>query len=141
MRRRRCWRRRCSSAPVRCLPSAPLAADDEAPGARSLGIEIGVLQPGKWNAITDVEGVLVGQVSLIDDAKGMISGVTAILPHAENVFRTRSWPASSRERFRQDDGLPAGEGTRNLETPIVLTNTLNVAAGLDGIIDYTFLLS
>lgn len=77
------------------LASGALAADDVKPRVRDLGIEIGVLQPGKWNAITDVEGVLVGQVSLIDDAKGMNTGVTAILPHAENVFQTRSRPASS----------------------------------------------
>lgn len=121
------------------LASGALAADDVKPRVRDLGIEIGVLQPGKWNAITDVEGVLVGQVSLIDDAKGMNTGVTAILPHAENVFQNKV-PAGIflGNAFGKMTGYPQVKELGNLETPIVLTNTLNVAAGLDGIIDYTF---
>lgn len=106
---------------------------------RDLGIEIGVLKPGCWNAITDVEGVLVGQVSLIDDARGMHTGVTAIVPHVENIFKNKI-PAGIflENAFGKMAGYPQVKELGNLETPIVLTNTLNVAAGLDGLIDYTF---
>ena len=57
----------------------------ERKGARELGIVIGQLEPGKYNAITDVPGVLVGQSTVIrgDDIR---TGVTAILPHGGNVF-------------------------------------------------------
>ena len=48
---------------------------------RSYGIHIGILPAGKFNAVTDVPGVKVGQVTLEDDACGMHTGVTAILPH------------------------------------------------------------
>ena len=54
---------------------------------RDLGIEIGVLQTGTNNAITDVKGVLVGQVNKHDDKKGMHTGVTAIVPHTNNIFK------------------------------------------------------
>ena len=51
--------------------SLALAADRP----RDMGIEIGVLHPGANNAITDVKGVLVGQVTLVDEKKGMHTGV------------------------------------------------------------------
>ena len=53
---------------------------------RELGISPGILPAGKWNAITDVAGVKVGHVTLIegDDVR---TGVTAILPHGENIFQ------------------------------------------------------
>ena len=54
---------------------------------RELGISFGVLPTGKNNAITDVKGVKVGQVTLIDDKKGMRTGVTAIVPHENNIFQ------------------------------------------------------
>ena len=61
---------------------------------REWGISFGVLPTGTHNAITDVKGVKVGQVTLIDDAKGMRTGVTAILPH---------------------DGNPSGRNQKNTE--------------------------
>ena len=54
---------------------------------RELGISFGILPTGKNNAITDVEGVKVGQITKIDDSKGMRTGVTAILPHTNNIFK------------------------------------------------------
>ncbi len=106
---------------------------------RDMGIEIGVLHPGTNNAITDVKGVTVGQVTMVDDAKGMHTGVTAILPHSDNIFKNKV-PAGIflGNAFGKMTGYPQVKELGNLETPIVLTNTLNVAAGIDGIIDYTF---
>ncbi len=106
---------------------------------RDLGIEIGVLQTGAHNAITDVKGVLVGQVNKHDDKKGMHTGVTAIVPHTNNIFKNKV-PAGIflANGFGKMTGYPQVKELGNLETPIVLTNTLNVAAGIDGIIDYTF---
>ena len=54
---------------------------------RELGLSFGVLPTGKNNAITDVKGVKVGQVTLIDDTRGMRTGVTAIVPHTDNIFQ------------------------------------------------------
>ena len=106
---------------------------------RDRGIEIGVLQTGTNNAITDGKGVLVGQVNKHDDKKGMHTGVTAIVPHTNNIFKNKV-PAGIflANGFGKMTGYPQVKELGNLETPIVLTNTLNVAAGIDGIIDYTF---
>ena len=57
---------------------------------RSYGIHIGILPAGKFNAVTDVPGVKVGQVTLEDDACGMHTGVTTILPHGGNVFQEKT---------------------------------------------------
>ena len=115
--------------------SMTLAADRP----RDMGIEIGVLHPGTNNAITDVKGVLVGQVTLVDEKKGMHTGVTAIVPHTDNIFKNKV-PAGVflANAFGKMTGYPQVQELGNIETPIVLTNTLNVAAGIDGIIDYTF---
>lgn len=109
------------------------------PRVRELGIEIGVLKPGRFNAITDVEGVLVGQTTLHDDALGMHTGVTAIRPHGGNVFQDKV-PVGVflGNGFGKMTGYPQMKELGTLETPIVLTNTLSVAAGLDGLIDWTF---
>ena len=106
---------------------------------RDLGIEIGVLHTGANNAITDVKGVLVGQVTMVDDKKGMHTGVTAIVPHTDNIFRNKV-PAGIflGNAFGKMTGYPQVKELGNIETPIVLTNTLNLAAAIDGIIDYVF---
>ena len=105
--------------------------------ARALGIAPGILPPGALNAITDVAGVRVGQVTLFvgDDIR---TGVTAILPHGGNLYQDKV-PA----------GLAVGNGYGKLmgstqaielgeiETPIVLTNTLAVPRAADGIFDWT----
>ena len=116
-----------------------VAVADAGERPRDMGIEIGVLKTGTNNAITDVKGVLVGQVTLVDDKKGMHTGVTAIVPHTDNIFKNKV-PAGIflANAFGKMTGYPQVKELGNLETPIVLTNTLNVAAGIDGIIDYTF---
>lgn len=109
------------------------------PRARELGIKIGVLPTGQYNAITDVKGVLVGQVTKIDDSKGMRTGVTAIIPHTDNIFKHKV-PAGVflGNAFGKMVGYPQIKELGNMESPIVLTNTMNLAAGIDALIDYTF---
>ena len=104
---------------------------------RDHGLSVGRLPPGPLNAITDVPDVHVGHLTLLE-GDAVRTGVTAILPHGGNVFRERV-PA----------GLAVGNGygklagstqvqeLGELETPLVLTNTLSVAAGLDGVIGWT----
>ena len=116
-----------------------VCAQEDSLRPREYGIQFGVLQPGQNNAITDVEGVLVGQVNVHDDKKGAHTGVTAILPHGGNLFKEKV-PAGIflANGFGKMTGYPQVKELGNIETPIVLVNTLNVAAGLDGLIDSTF---
>lgn len=104
---------------------------------RDLGIKVGVLQPGKYNAITDVEGVRVGHFTLIkgDDVR---TGVTAILPHTDNLFQEKV-PAAIYvyNGFGKLTGYSQVEELGNIETPIILTNTLSVPTAADALIDYT----
>jgi D-aminopeptidase len=105
--------------------------------ARELGIAPGVLQPGPLNAITDVAGVAVGHVTL-SEGQNVRTGVTAILPHPGNIFQQKV-PAAVfvGNAFGKLAGSTQVEELGNLETPIVLTNTLNVAEGIAGIVAYT----
>ena len=104
---------------------------------RDYGIELGVLRPGPGNAITDVPGVRVGQKTLVlgDSVR---TGVTAILPHPGNLFQEKV-PAAIYigNGFGKLAGYSQVEELGNLETPIVLTNTLSVAAAMEGVISYT----
>ena len=105
--------------------------------ARELGITPGVLRPGPLNAITDVEGVLVGQVTL-NSGDSIRTGVTAVIPHPGNVFQQKI-PAAVfvGNGFGKLAGSTQVEELGNLETPIVLTNTLSVAEGIAGVVEYT----
>ncbi len=105
--------------------------------ARDLGINIGVLQVGENNAITDVEGVSVGQFTK-NEGPSIRTGVTAILPHQGNLFQEKV-PAAVfvGNGFGKLAGSTQIEELGNIESPIVLTNTLSVAAGLQGIIEFT----
>ena len=104
---------------------------------RDYGIEYGIFKTGTRNAITDVVGVKVGHVTLYD-GKDMRTGVTAVLPHSDNLFRLKT-PAAIYigNGFGKLAGISQVQELGNIETPIVLTNTLSIAAGLDGIITYT----
>jgi len=106
--------------------------------ARDHGIEIGVLRTGKLNAITDVSGVKVGQVTF-HQTDGVHTGITAILPHEKNIFQNKI-PAAIHigNGFGKLTGYSQVEELGNIETPIVLTNTLSVPAASAGIIDYIF---
>jgi len=107
------------------------------PRVREFGIKIGILEPGPLNAITDVEGVKVGQVTLIE-GKNIRTGVTAILPHDGNIFQEKV-PAAIciANGFGKLTGYTQVDELGNIETPIILTNTLSVPTAADALIDYT----
>ncbi len=115
--------------------SDPLLAQDRG-RARDFGVKIGVLPTGKLNAITDVTGVKVGQMTL--SYKSVRTGITTILPHDGNLFQEKV-PAAVYvgNGFGKLAGSTQVEELGNLETPIVLTNTLNVAVAMDALIEYT----
>lgn len=104
---------------------------------REHGYPIGIFDTGKNNAITDVPGVTVGQVTCIE-GDSIRTGVTAIIPHQGNIFRNKI-PAAiyAGNGFGKLAGYTQVKELGNIETPVVLTNTLNVAAGIDGLISYT----
>jgi D-aminopeptidase len=105
--------------------------------ARELGINIGILPPGKLNAITDVPGVLVGQTTIIK-ADSVRTGVTAILPHGGNIFQQKVPGAVYvGNGFGKLAGTTQVKELGNIEAPIVLTNTLNVSTGMEGVIEHT----
>lgn len=104
---------------------------------REAGITIGVLQPGALNSITDVPGVRVGHTTLLA-GDSVRTGVTAILPHGSNLFQQKV-PAAIYvgNGFGKLAGSTQVQELGNLETPIVLTNTLSVPAAMEAIISYT----
>ncbi len=104
---------------------------------RELGITPGILPVGKWNAITDVQGVKVGHVTLIE-GEDVRTGVTAILPHDGNIFQDKV-PAGIvvGNGFGKLMGFTQVEELGEIETPIVLTNTLAVPRAAEASIDWT----
>ncbi|HLF19920.1 MAG TPA: P1 family peptidase [Bacteroidota bacterium] len=106
------------------------------PRLRDLGLDIGIFKTGKLNAITDVTGVLVGHVTLVKD-EDIRTGVTAILPHGGNLFQEKV-PAAIfvGNGFGKLIGVTQVDELGQIETPILLTNTLNVWEVADGIVDY-----
>lgn len=107
---------------------------------RDHGIAVGVLQPGRWNAITDVPNVEVGHTTLIS-GDNVRTGVTAVVPHPGNIFQSKV-PAAVYvgNGFGKLTGTTQIEELGNIETPIVLTNTLSVPVAADALIDYTLAL-
>ncbi|GAB3914800.1 P1 family peptidase [Larkinella knui] len=104
---------------------------------RDYGIRFGVLPTGALNAITDVPGVRVGQVTLLEGQR-VRTGVTAILPHEGNLFQQKCQAAIYvGNGFGKLAGYTQVEELGTLETPIVLTNTLGVPTAADAVIDYT----
>ena len=104
---------------------------------RDLGIEIGVLPTGKHNSITDVTGVMVGNTTIMK-GDSVRTGVTAILPHSGNIFQEKV-PAAIYvgNGFGKLAGSTQVNELGNIETPIILTNTLSVATAMDAVISYT----
>jgi D-aminopeptidase len=107
------------------------------PRARETGIVFGILPTGPLNAITDVAGVKVGQVTLIEGAN-IRTGVTAILPHGGNLYQDKV-PAGFAvgNAYGKFMGSTQIEELGEIETPILLTNTLNVPEAAAGIIEWT----
>jgi D-aminopeptidase len=104
---------------------------------RELGIIIGVIPTGNNNTITDVPGVKVGQVT-INKGDTVHTGVTAIIPHSGNIFQQKI-PAGIYvgNGFGKLAGSTQVMELGNIETPIILTNTLNVSTAIDAVISYT----
>lgn len=109
----------------------------EAPRAREAGVTIGVLPAGPRNAITDVAGVRVGHVT-IEEGRDVHTGVTAVVPHGGNVFRSRV-PAGfvAYNAFGKFAGSTQVVELGEIETPILLTNTLNVPEAMAAAVEWT----
>ena len=104
---------------------------------REWGFPTGIFATGRYNAITDVPGVTVGHVTLIE-GDNVRTGVTAIVPHQGDIFRHKV-PAAIcvGNGFGKLAGVTQVRELGNIETPIVLTNTLSVAQGIEGVLSYT----
>lgn len=112
-------------------------SSEQRPRMREFGIKTGILKPGKLNAITDVEGVKVGHITLIN-GDNVRTGVTAILPHGENIFLEKIPGAVYiANGFGKLTGTTQIEELGNIETPIILTNTLSVPTAANALISYT----
>lgn len=106
------------------------------PRARELGIIVGTLPTGKFNAITDVSGVKVGHTTLRRGDK-IRTGVTAILPHDGNLFREKvSGAVFIGNAFGKLVGSTQVNELGEIETPVLLTSTLNTFRVADCLIDY-----
>lgn len=107
------------------------------PRARDQGVVIGRFPPGPLNAITDVAGVAVGHVTLIEGDRTR-TGATAILPHGGNVYAEKV-PAgiSVLNGFGKFAGVTQVQELGQMETPILLTNTLAVGRAMQALVDHT----
>jgi len=124
-------------------PSGLETGSPRKPRARECGLRLGVLEPGPHNAITDVPGVRVGHVTIVDGGcidppRGPArTGVTVVLPHGDNLFRHKV-PAA----FHVINGFGKAAGSTQvqelgaIETPIALTNTLSVGAAFEGLVQH-----
>ncbi len=114
------------------------------PRARDVGIVVGELPPGPYNAITDVTGVLVGHTTLIDGEGALVpgtgpvrTGVTVILPHGDNLFREKVPGAVlTINGFGKPFGFEQVRELGTLEAPIALTNSLNVGLVADALVQH-----
>jgi D-aminopeptidase len=105
--------------------------------ARELGVAPGVFPPGRHNAITDVAGVLVGQVTLVR-GENVRTGVTAIRPHGGNLFQDKvAGAVHIGNAFGKLAGSTQVEELGTIETPVVLTNTLSVGRAVDAVVGWT----
>lgn len=100
---------------------------------RDYGIAVGRMEPGPKNALTDVGGVTVGHCTLADG--DVQTGVTAVLPHGDNMFREKLLAACHViNGFGKSVGLVQIAEMGTLETPILLTNTFAVGAASEAMI-------
>ena len=122
---------------VVCLLPMTASAQSESVRIRDLGLDPGLFDPGSLNAITDVEGVRVGHRTLIE-GDSIRTGVTAILPHGGDLFRNKV-PAAVHvgNGFGKAAGFLQVQELGTIETPIVLTNTLDVGTGVEAVVDWT----
>jgi D-aminopeptidase len=126
------------AAAVLLLAPAPAMSQDAParPRARDIGLVVGIFEPGADNAITDVEGVRVGQTTVVRPPN-VRTGITAILPHPGNPFRSRV-PAAIYvgNGFGKLLGVTQVRELGELETPILLTCTLCVWKAADAMVEW-----
>jgi D-aminopeptidase len=107
------------------------------PRARDLGLSPGNFEPGPWNAITDVGGVRVGHLTLIEGTS-VRTGVTAVLPHSGNLFQDKvAGAVFVGNAFGKLAGSTQVNELGDIETPIVLTNTLSVGSAIEALVAWT----
>ncbi len=118
------------------FPPSATSQEVARPRARDLGIEVGIFPPGPLNAITDVEGVRVGQVTVVEGDR-VNTGVTAILPHPGSLYHERV-PAAIYvgNGFGKLLGVTQVRELGELETPILLTCTLCVWKAADALVEW-----
>jgi len=124
---------------VRTFAQQPSSArqTEARPRARDLGLAFGLYEPGPKNAITDVPGVLVGQVTLIE-GENVRTGVTAIRPHPGNLFQDKvAGAVFAYNAFGKLVGSTQVTELGQIETPIVLTNTLSVFDAASAVAHWT----
>jgi D-aminopeptidase len=119
---------------VTTLPVITAAGPEARPRARDIGLAPGVFPPGALDAITDVAGVRVGHLTIVEGDR-IRTGVTAILPHPGNVFRDKvAGGVFVGNAFGKLAGATQVHELGTIETPIVLTNTLGVGAAIEGVV-------
>ena len=122
---------------VLALFGAAVLASDDRPRAREFGLVVGVLPTGPLNAITDVPGVKVGHVTLVE-GKDVRTGVTAVLPHGGNLYQDKVPAAVSvANGYGKLTGTTQVAELGTLETPVVLTNTLSVPTAAEAVVEWT----
>jgi D-aminopeptidase len=136
------WRRVVFLVLACCLalPAVVGMADvigEPRPRIRDLGVSPGVLAPGPINAITDVEGVHVGHTTIVK-GDAVRTGVTAVVPHGDGVFRHKV-PAAVHvgNGYGKAAGFLQVQELGVIETPIVLTNTLSVGTAVTAVVEWT----
>src|ERR1044071_196389 len=108
-----------------------LSQPSDRPRSRDLGIAPGSLTPGPLNAITDVDGVRVGHVTIVT-GDTVRTGVTAVLPHGGNLFQDKvAGAVFVGNAFGKLPGSTQVAELGTIETPLAVTNTLSVGAAMD----------
>ena len=124
-----------SSVLIVSIGASPIAQETR-PRVRELGIKIGILPTGEFNAITDVAGVTVGQTTLIR-GDNVRTGVTAVVPHGGNLFQEKVPGAVFvGNGFGKLAGSTQVNELGEIETPILLTSTLSVPKTADYLLDH-----
>ena len=127
----------------RTFLALPLAAlgqpvlKETRPRARDLGLKPGTFEPGRWNAITDVAGVRVGHLTLVEGLN-VRTGVTVVMPHPGNLFLDKvAGAVFVGNAYGKLAGSTQVNELGDIETPIVLTNTLSVGAAMEAVVGWT----
>lgn len=119
------------------LPGVCDAQDVKRQRAKEWGIDVGILPAGRFNAITDIAGVKVGHATIVA-GDSVRTGVTAIVPHAEDVYQKKV-PAAvyAGNAFGKLAGSTQVQELGSIETPIILSNTLSVPACVEALVKFT----